>query len=439
MKNVCVEVVVILAVAGVCFLGLAEGQAATGSEEQVAENAFKSGKFANAEKLYGQIAATDAKNYVACVRLGEIALLSNHFPDAKKWLKDALGIRPEDARAKTLLAETFYRQDDFEHASELLKTQDAGEFPERAHFTSLNYEKLASFEEQTPYQVSGPGDAVHLKFVKAEPLPLVRVRINGGKDVVFFVDTGAAEFGLDTEFAKELGLPLWASKEVGTFTGGQHVETFHSKIDSIALGEWTVKNMPAQVLGLRVLSSMLGVPRIDGVIGTIFLYHFVATIDYRAGELVLQKRTPENVRRLWVAVAAGRKSVSAPFWLAADHFMVAWGRVGTLPPALFFLDSGLAGAGVNFPELTLKAANIALDKSKTEKGQGAAGAFETIPYVVPEVTFAGVTEQNVSGLWDGPLLRENELGFHIGGMIGHEFLHTYAVTFDFDGMMMVFH
>lgn len=432
-----IAMAVTFAVVNVSLDSVVGGQRAAGTNERGAEDAFTAGKFANAEKLFGQIATGDAKNYEVCVRLGEIALLSNRFPEAEKWLKKALEIRPEDARAKTLLAETYYRQDDFEHAAEILKTPGAGEFPGRAHYSSLDYEKLASFKGLAPYQVSGPGDAARLKFVKAEPLPLVTARVNGGKDVVFFVDTGGAEIGLDTEFAKELGLPLWASEDVGTFAGGQHMETFHAKIDAIGLGEWTVKNVPVQVMRLRTLSSMLGVPRIDGVIGMIFLYHFLTTIDYRTGELILQKRTAENVHRLWVAM--GKKSVSAPFWMAGDHFMVGWGRVGSLPPMLFFLDSGLAGAGVNFPESTLKAANIVMDKSKAAEGQGAAGTFETIPYVVPEVAFAGVTEEKVNGLWDGPLFWEDGLGFHIGGMVGHEFLRAHAVTFDFDGMMVVFH
>jgi len=419
---------------GTASAGRAQSASAGG---EAAEAAYRAGKFANAEKLYGQMFATEATSYEASVRLGEAALLSNRFADAEKWLKKALELRADDAKAKTLLAETYYRQDDFEHAAELLKAPGKGEFSERAHFSSLNYEKLVSFRGQKAYEVSGPGSAAHLKFVRTEPLPLVNVRINGGKEVVFFVDTGGAEVGLDTEFAKELGLPLWASKETGTFAGGQHAETFHSKIDSIGVGEWTVKNVPVQALGLRGLSSMLGVPRIDGVIGTIFLYHFLSTIDYRAGELVLQKRTPENVRRLWAVT--GRKSVSGPFWMAADHFVVAWGRVNTLAPTLMFLDSGLAGAGVNLAESTLKAANIVPDKSKAEKGQGAGGTFETIPYVVPQMSFAGADESSVKGLWDGPLFWEDGLGFHIGGMVGHEFLKKFAVTLDFDGMMLVLH
>lgn len=436
MRKLRIVEVALLALVSYSIARSADAQAGGGALED-ADDAFKAGKFANAEKWYAQVVAADSKNYAACVRLGEIALLSNRFPEAEKWLKKALEIRADDAVAKTLLAETYYRQDDFEHAAEMLKTPGTGENPGRTHFSSLDYEKLASFKGQTPYQLSGSGEAVRLKLLRTDPLPLVAVRINGGKEVVFFVDTGGAEIGLDTAFAKELALPLWKSSDAGTFADRPHIESFHSRIDSIAVGDWAVKNVPVQVLGLRALSSTLGVPRIDGVLGTIFLYHFLSTIDYTAGELVLRKRTAENLRRLWAVQA--RKSVSAPFWMAADHFIVGWGRVGALPPTLFFLDSGLAGADVNFPDSTLQAANIVLDNGKAEKGQGTAGTFESIPYVVPEVLFAGLAEQQVKGLRNGPLFWEDGLGFHIGGMIGHEFLRTHAVTFDFDGMALVFH
>ena len=35
----------------------------------------------------------------------------------------------------------------------------------------------------------------------------MNVRVNGGEEVTFFIDTGGSEVTLDTEFAKELGLP----------------------------------------------------------------------------------------------------------------------------------------------------------------------------------------------------------------------------------------
>ena len=48
---------------------------------------------------------------------------------------------------------------------------------------------------------------MRVKFVKTDPLPLVNVRVNGGDEVTFFIDTGGSEVTLDTDFAKELGVP----------------------------------------------------------------------------------------------------------------------------------------------------------------------------------------------------------------------------------------
>jgi hypothetical protein len=118
---------------------------------------------------------------------------------------------------------------------------------------------------------------------------------------------------------------------------------------------------------------------------------------------------------------------------------VGRGKVNELPASLFFLDSGLAGAAVNLPESVLKLANIVLDKRKAEVGQGAAETFQSIPYVVQNVSFGDVHEQKVRGLYDGPVFWENGLGFYVGGMIGHEFLRSHAVTFDFDSMQVIFH
>jgi len=37
-------------------------------------------------------------------------------------------------------------------------------------------------------------------------------------------------------------------------------------------------------------------------------------------------------------------------------------------------------------------------------------------------------------VFDGPFPWENTFGFHLAGMVGHEFFRPYAVTFDFTNM-----
>ena len=63
---------------------------------------------------------------------------------------------------------------------------------------------------------------------------------------------------------------------------------------------------------------------------------------------------------------------------------------------------------------------------------------ETIPYTLAEFTLGEITEQNVTGLYDGPFPWENQFGFRLAGMFGNDFLKRYAVTFDFTNMRIIF-
>jgi hypothetical protein len=137
----------------------------------------------------------------------------------------------------------------------------------------LNVAKLESFKGQTPYELHDDGQSTRLKFIRSDPLPLVSVRVNFGEEVTFFIDTGGSEVTLDTEFAKELGLPQFGDVQ-GTFSGGEHTQVQQSRIQSLTLGDWTVTNLPIAAIPLRQLSQGLGAKRIDGVLGTTLFYHF---------------------------------------------------------------------------------------------------------------------------------------------------------------------
>ena len=223
----------------------------------------------------------------------------------------------------------------------------------REQYPTLNVAMLESFKGQTPYELHGNGASTRLKFVRTEPLPLVNVRVNGGKEVTFFIDTGGSEVTLDTEFAKELGVSKFGAVQ-GTFSGGQHAEVQLGRIESLTVGDWTVKNVPTAMLPLRQLSEGLGVKQINGIIGTTLFYHFLATMDYPHGELVLRRKDAKGLEE-FKAQSSGKR-VTVPIWMASDHFMVGWGRVETLPPTLLFVDTGLVGAGVKLAESVIKEA-----------------------------------------------------------------------------------
>jgi hypothetical protein len=414
--------------------GAAEATPTSGqSEIDSANRLFQQGKFADAGKLYSKIVAKNPGNYSATLQLGRIALLSNQLDEAQNWLKKAITLQPGNADPKVMLAEAFYRRDDFQKAAAALSGIDVGSNQLAINqYPALNVAKLESFKGQVPYELQGDGAITRVKFVKTDPLPIVNVRVNGGKEVTFFIDTGGSEVTLDTDFAKELGVPQFGAVQ-GTFSGGQHAEVHMGRIDSLTLGDWTIKNLPTAMLPLRQLSQGFGVKEIDGIIGTTLFYQFLTTMDYPHGELVLRRKTAGNLEAY--KKSPGKK-VAVPIWMASDHFMVGWGRVETLPPTLLFVDSGLMGAGVKLAESVIKDAGIKLEENKAETGAGGGGTLKIVPYTVRQLSFGDIKEENVPGLYDGPFPWENMFGFHLAGMIGHDFLKPYAVTFDFQNMQI---
>jgi hypothetical protein len=403
------------------------------SEIDSADRLFQAGKFAEAGKLYSQIVTQNPEDYSATLHLGRIALLSNRLDDAQKWLEKAIALKPGDADPKVMLAEAFYRRDDFQKAVASLKGVDVSSNKLiTEQYPCLNVAKLESFKGQTPYELHGNGTSTRLKFVRTDPLPVVNVRVNGGDEVTFFIDTGGSEVSLDTEFAKELGVPQFGSVQ-GTFSGGQHTDVQLGRIESLTVGDWTIKNLPTAMLPLRQLSEGLGVKQINGIIGTTLFYHFLATMDYPRGELVLRRKDAKSLEEFTKSPV---KRVTVPIWMASDHFMVGWGRVETIPPTLLFVDSGLVGAGVKLAESVIKDAGIKLEENKAFEGAGGGGTLKIVPYTVHQLSFGDIKEENVPGLYDGPFPWENMFGFHLAGMVGHDFLKPYAVTFDFQNMQI---
>jgi tetratricopeptide (TPR) repeat protein len=174
--------------AGICFALLVmlapcaiSGQTTAAEQKpspiDSADRLFRIGEFAQAGEQYAKIAADHPDDYSATLQLGRIALLSNRLDDAEHWLKRAIDLRPGDADPKVMLAEAYYRRDDFEKAVAALNGVDVGTNPlVAAQYPTLNVAKLQSFKGQTPYEVHGDGQITRLKFLRTDPLPLITVR-----------------------------------------------------------------------------------------------------------------------------------------------------------------------------------------------------------------------------------------------------------------------
>ena len=139
---------------------------------------FEAGRFAEAGEIYTRLVAQDPIDQSTVLQLGRIALLANRLDDAEKWLGRALTLKPDNTDAKIMLAEAFYRGDDFQKAASTLDGVDvATNKLVTAQYPTLNVAALQSFKGQTPYELQGDGQVTRLKFVNTTgPLPVVDSR-----------------------------------------------------------------------------------------------------------------------------------------------------------------------------------------------------------------------------------------------------------------------
>jgi predicted aspartyl protease len=251
--------------------------------------------------------------------------------------------------------------------------------------------------------------------------------VNGSGTARFLLDTGGGELILDQEFAGRVGAVGFGA-ERGIFGGGRKARVEHGRVDSVRLGGFVLRNVPVAVLDLEAVAPTVGEARLDGILGTVPLSRFTSTIDYLRGALVLERASEEPT--------PGGSSV--PFWLAGDHFVVAWGAVNGGPETLFFVDTGLAGNGFTCPSSTLREARIEVQEELAEEARAlGSGAFRVAPFVVDELRLGEFRRQRVDGVAGAfPPQLERGLGFRVGGLISHQFFRSCALTLDFAAMRL---
>jgi hypothetical protein len=258
-----------------------------------AESAFVAARFDEADRGYATMLAKQPKDTLALLRRGQIALFSNRLAAARPLIEKARASGATPIRVASLLGEISYRQDDYATAAAQFKL--AGREAKAA--------KLASFGASRPWRIEGP-DSVAIPMIQVDPLPLVSMTVNGRGPYFFLIDTGGSELALDPALADTLGLATYG-EEMGTFAGGRKSSVTQSRLDSLNLGPLTVRGVPLALLDTKRFAPIAMGRPVAGVIGTVFLYHFRATLDYPHARLVLVRRGSPP--------ATGQ--IEIPFWI----------------------------------------------------------------------------------------------------------------------------
>lgn len=369
-------------------------------------------------KFYELAAQCDKVKTGHCpVYLAEWALMQNRNREALRTL-EAITVPPGfEKRTAMIRAEASYRLRDFSAASRYFRV--AG--------NEAVATKLSSFARE-PYQVEASNGRTEIKFLQTDPLPIVSLTVDG-KQGYFIVDTGGAELIIDPDFATSLNLPDFGSTN-GMFGGGTRAPVRHSRISKLDLGEFALREVPVTLLSTAKFSSVGGGRPIAGVLGTSIFYWFTTTIDYPRGMLTLQlSYDPVRDQPSGATVL--------PMLMAGDHFILSPGQIGDAAEGLMFIDTGLAGPMFAAPDSTLIEAGIAIGEKSYEGGSGG-GPIRVIPVEAKSVRLGPIKQLYATGLAGiFPPALEHRFGYRIAGLLSHGFLRDYAVTFDFERMVLV--
>ncbi len=359
------------------------------------------------------------------------AFAAGDFMAAETSYQDTLKQHRDDANALAGLARIRLYQERVTESRDLAKRALAADAnnPIAPRVLMTADMRDASFATSV-YQMTIPKGGVTVPFTGTDPLPTLTV-IVGGKPVTFVIDTGAPDLVIDTDFAKELGLATQAGGQ-GTFAGGQHAMSAHATLPEITLGGMTVRNIPVAVLPTRNFQLRPGT-QIDGIVGTGFLRHFLATIDYRGGALILK---PRSGSAAFEAAAAQHKATIVPMWLTGDHFLFARAHINDGPEGLFNIDTGLAGGGLQGTKATLDAAHVVTDYPHAQMSVGGGGMVKVVPFKA-NATLGTLTVKDVAGAYTPDGDQFGIFPFKVAGTLSHDFFRNYALTFDFVAMRLV--
>ncbi len=331
-----------------------------------AEAAYRAGRFHEAEELQKKLSDGDKYSLAGLVLKGKLDLSAWRLKEATQTLVQARRLAPTDKEAARLLAEAYMRADKYHEAA---VAYGAAADDERS-------DQAQSFAGEEPYHVEGLGNAIRVRLLRVDPVPVVAVRVNGGDVVYFLLDTGGSQTVIDKELARTLKLTTFGA-EPGTFGsgepgGGPVTPAVYARVSTLAIGLWVLDDVPVILKSISGSGGSAAAGngaggaggesyKISGVIGTQLLYHFFSTVDFGGRELILRRKIPQVVGPLRTQLE-GERAAAIPIRMVGDHYIVADGTVNGVGPMPFVVDTGLAGYGSGYafaaPVSTLRAAKI---------------------------------------------------------------------------------
>lgn len=365
--------------------------------------------FNHAAELAKEALKLDSKESEALWILARAQVLQGKWKDASKTLDKAAkaGIRPELVAAQRAWIASHSR--DFIGVAKALD-----ETGEANQAMAARYRTFAG----KPFEVSHEGDGCSALVPLGQAntsLPLVEIEL-GGVEVMAMIDTGATDVILDDELAAQIKVPIRSRTPVNQ----QGDEIGHGQVESLTVGDITVKNVPVDIFSTATIAAMSGSQNkvARAVLGVRFLELFQVTVDPQASTLTLIDGTKKKCSK---AMGAQRNGPSTPFWVHETHFIYVPAKLNGAE-GLFLLNTGMQGVDL-----------AATTKAYGRSGIGAPPLRRGEPAVVKveEVHLGDFRATNLRAAYGYFEQSKSSDEFRIDGMLGLGVFAKSRWTLDF--------
>jgi hypothetical protein len=380
---------------------------------------IKLARFADADKVFRRVLVDHPDDRNALAGAGHVALCRGDEGGAESMLVPAGDA--EGAARDLYLARL--RRHEYALAAPMAEAQ--GEPGRRA--------LLERLDGKWPPATAPTGPDAVLGFVRAWPVPLVRVTMNR-QSLLMAVDPGAGELLIDPMAARRCRIEMVAGERTAAWCGSR-VAARNAVVQSLQLGSFELAGVPAAVTSLHRYSLAVNPEGSDiaGVIGLPVLERFGVTLDFRRQRLELRA-----ARALPASVHA---DAHVPFERWDENMLVVYGSLQAGRRMAFWLGTGLPEAVFGAPQEIFdevgarpgKFANLVRAVGSALQGrpwsQVVLSTLSVGPLVVDHVeSWSGAMD--ASELW--------RQGSRLDGLLGPRFFNGRRVTFDWEKSELAF-
>ncbi len=290
----------------------------------------------------------------------------------------------------------------------------------------------------TLYSLGG-ADRTVVPFDAVDFRPIINVRINGGRNLRFVLDTGSGMSVLSEETARKIGVKAVArgglARAVG---GGGRFEIVYGYVNSIEVGDLRVENVPVYIRHFFDERNP-----VDGYLGIAALGRLVTQVDYGTRRVTLIRQRSSELADLGTVINRPGKNdrggptevqpgVDVPVRTTSSGFLSGEVSIeGIAKPLNFIIDTGATTTVLSEKLASLDEAQGFILQSRM-RVFGAAGITENVKMaLLPKLIVGTYMREKVdAAVLDLEPVNETS-GFQQSGILGGNFLRYFRVVFDF--------